>query len=376
MGADIYCAICCGPFARATVGVEQRSSVWRQHHFRPNVDLDVVDQNLPGSAGARDQPGEGSNVASAPEDNVMDYVYSPDVILDEVENGQVRWVRDVYLIGFDGSRAAIFGPGSHDDFSYVNMEVDLDPFGNEQECWECYTDTIQQHPSYPFHKPCYDVLARLLSRDKEMSAGETERLYQAMRTLGEDCGVALDLDYRLEGQEYEQFWVVQRGKEYTVTSPAESPAVLMHLQSVLQKNCFRQSSVDDASTGSLREGQDLFRNLPREILHSIVAYLENDQLPQLLMASRQVRAALRHDNGFWRLRIQNTMAWFFELLGYLDHHESGVVRELDLKRVFEWANTSSKGCMGMKGPLMVVANRRRIWETACTAIQKVYHAKA
>ncbi|KAH7016516.1 uncharacterized protein B0I36DRAFT_337944 [Microdochium trichocladiopsis] len=372
MGADMYCAICCGPFGNATVGVGRWTYIWRQHHLRQPWDLEPVHpQHLPGAADTGHHCGEGSAVETSQEDSGEDYNYDPHVILDEVEHGQVRWVCDVYLLGFDGSRAAFFGPGSHEDFSFVNMDAELDPFGNAQESWECYTDTMQQDPCYPFHKPCYDVLARALTGKKQMTDAEVDRLYHVMRKLGEDCGVSLDLDYRLDGQEYEQFWVVQRGKEYTVTSPAESPAVSAHLQSVLQLERFRCSS-GDAATVPMPRGQDLFQTLPPEILHSVAAYLDNDQLLQLLTASRHASAAIRHDNWFWGLRIQSTMAWFFELLDYLDQADSGAVSDFDLKRVFVWANGISRGHVGMKGLFMVVANRRRIWETSCAAIRQEY----
>ena len=113
---------------------------------------------------------------------------------------------------------------------------------------------------------------------------------------------------------------------------------------------------------------DPFRRIPYDILHMLVEYLPGKSLLALSSASWAVNCATRDNNNLWTRVIQLDIPWCFEL-HYVLREWRPVVKSK--KRLYLWVNSLSTPVYGMSGPMMSIANRKRIW-SACEQIAEAY----
>lgn len=111
-----------------------------------------------------------------------------------------------------------------------------------------------------------------------------------------------------------------------------------------------------------REVQDPFSRLPLEIIYAIFRFLPGLDLVSLLNASWPALCATRH-NSFWKRFLAQDMPWLTELWPLLGDGSGQRAQDLDYKTLFLWLNAVTLPRYGLDGPLLPLANRRRIWGT-------------
>ncbi|KAI0843527.1 hypothetical protein F5Y06DRAFT_291443 [Hypoxylon sp. FL0890] len=117
--------------------------------------------------------------------------------------------------------------------------------------------------------------------------------------------------------------------------------------------------------------KDPFAKLPLGIISNICRLVYDENIPELARASWAVHSLTRDNSSFWREGLKHNLAWFFEVeqlirLGALRRPEK-------FKAIYLWAIKKIWIRNGLTGPLMHVANRRRIW-LVCEQLTDCYWA--
>lgn len=89
--------------------------------------------------------------------------------------------------------------------------------------------------------------------------------------------------------------------------------------------------------------------------------LPSQSVVALCNASYPIHTSFRSSNrSFWRAAIHSCMPWFWEIHILIKH---GTVDDetTDYKGLFLWLEKNTEPRLGMEGPFLGVANRRRIW---------------
>lgn len=224
-------------------------------------------------------------------------------------------------------------------------------------------------PAFPMHDACYKLLSKCLAT-KEMSKIDKDVLHAVMLQNKEELANSLLLDYgQIEGPE--QFWECYAGEEWSVADPATKPGIEEMVKSMLPAKLFGQPSVSSLDLAR-KVRRDPLAVLPYDVLHGIFAQLPMKDTLSLLKASWHVFDSTR-DPAFWRLIIRlHIIPFFWELGGLL--RNTTFPDSFDWRSAFQWLNEITKGSFGMEGPLMSIANRRRIWDV-CQQIAPMYHEK-
>lgn len=156
--------------------------------------------------------------------------------------------------------------------------------------------------------------------------------------------------------------LIRSTTQFTVSSPGDQPELDVKSLGLLRS---RNSStmtctlhLDD------RVIRDPFGVLPVELIYSILLYLPRESLQDFVDASWPIHS-LTHQDAFWRQLIVKDMPWFWELHHILRTH-GGI--GLDLRHTYSTAMTATQPKFGVQGPLIGVANRRRLWEGPCQAL--------
>jgi hypothetical protein len=224
-------------------------------------------------------------------------------------------------------------------------------------------------PAFPMHDACYKLLTRCLAT-KERSKIDKDVLHAVMLQNKRELAKSLSLDYgQLDGPE--QFWECYAGDEWTAADPATKLGIEEVVKSMLPAKLFEQPS---ASSLDLAEKvrRDPLAVLPYDVLHSIFAQLPMKDTMSLIKASWHVFDSTR-DPTFWKLMIRlHIIPFFWELDDML--RDTMFPSSFDWRGTFQWLNEITKGSYGMEGPLMSIANRRRIWDV-CQQIAPMYHEK-
>ncbi|KAI1418036.1 hypothetical protein F5Y13DRAFT_150420 [Hypoxylon sp. FL1857] len=114
---------------------------------------------------------------------------------------------------------------------------------------------------------------------------------------------------------------------------------------------------------------DPFAKLPYSVICRISFLIYDTTVPDFATASWAVHSATRSKTSFWKSSLQHNMAWFFEIQELM---RLGALRRPEMfKGIFLWANKKIWVSNGLKGPLMYVANRRRIW-SICEDLGSTY----
>ncbi|KAK7749343.1 hypothetical protein SLS62_008195 [Diatrype stigma] len=431
---DVYCACCGGPFdhmVRIAAGRGRKRKRPRQRQSESgrggNAPGLIVAPGSGGASTSEPDPGETVGIGDGTmrgqeeeggddkcgysnedgedyeEENDGDGVKDDDLAgyydRDIVDEDDVAWTRDVYVIGSpaDGDDepigpAFISGPCGYDLYGGVHLREEAGEdfnFDLYNQCYDVGTDAMHV---YPFHKPCLDILAWVLTgapdRHRLGLGGTLDRLYGAL-FAHPHISCALALDYG--GPQHDQFWTCARGQgEVFVADPLPSlPPKSQKVPKALRDFLALQMPTGSSGNGS-GDGTDPFARLPLELLRAVAELLSPRQLAALATASRAVHRALRRDRGFWRAYVRRRMPWFRELHELLGedggddavdgHTEEERGEKKSLAGLVYWADRETRawntdgGTMGHPRPLIGVANRRRIWGV-CEQFADSYFAR-
>ncbi|KAH7406456.1 hypothetical protein DE146DRAFT_753024 [Phaeosphaeria sp. MPI-PUGE-AT-0046c] len=272
-------------------------------------------------------------------------------------------------------KAYLSGRGRYSD---LIGKFDFDVIGNGQDPRDTHAD---KHPvyqlyepeeetvTYPMHEACYELLTKCIATHKTPRI-DKDVLHAVMQQNTQDLANSLNLDYgNITGAD--QFWECYAGEEWTVADPATKHGVEEVVQSILPAKLFDQPA--GTSLGLAHKvREDPIAMLPYDILHGVFTELSMKDTLSLVQASWHVFDSTR-DPAFWRLMIRvHIRPYFWELD---DFFKSATLPDtFDWKGMFQWVNTITKGEFGMSGPLMSIANRRRIWEV-CQQVASMYFEK-
>ncbi|KAI1139986.1 hypothetical protein F5Y05DRAFT_337784 [Hypoxylon sp. FL0543] len=115
---------------------------------------------------------------------------------------------------------------------------------------------------------------------------------------------------------------------------------------------------------------DPFTRLPHRIIFKICRLLYDENVPDLAKASWAVHSITRDNGEFWKDSLKYNLVWFSEIQELM---RLGALRRPEkYKAIYLWAiKIWTKN--GMEGPIMHVANRRRIW-LICDQLSESYWA--
>jgi hypothetical protein len=256
-------------------------------------------------------------------------------------------------------------------FEYSIVKAGKDPRDTGSSSHSVYYvyEPEQETIAFPIHEACFKLFTRYVAT-KDRKKVDKDVLYEVMCQKTTEMGNSLDLVYgNIEGPE--QFWESFAGEEWTVADPATKPGIEEVVKSMLPAKLF-----DPPSTPSLdlshKVRQDPLAVLPYDVLHNIFGQLSLKDTLSLIKASWHTFDSTR-DQSFWRLMIRvHILPFFWELDSLLK--DTMFPDRFDWKGAFQWLNEITKGTFAMEGPLMSIANRRRIWEV-CQQLAPLYHEK-
>lgn len=269
-------------------------------------------------------------------------------------------------------RAFVSGPGCYNDYGSVLVESGDDPNAEDfdLDMPACYHNFLDgSHVIFPFHWCCYEVLAKCLTGSFNDDDLDKDLVYGIMRELAPSCGSSLSIAYGDVRFMQGQFWEILAGYEYVVSHPRNVPGADEVVLSILSSDAFKtKPSCTDLRN---RVRHDPFARTPYDIIYRISKFISDQELVNLARASWPVHALLRDNNQFWRQRLRASIfPWFFELRELLEQGQT-LSQTNNAQRIFHWADWSTRPRKWLTGPLMGVANRRRIW-TVCEKLGEMY----
>jgi len=201
--------------------------------------------------------------------------------------------------------------------------------GGSLQCYRLCSD--QYVRCFPFHKECLQLLERCISGTTPAVPSLHKRtLYETMEGFYEKEHTTsfLNIDYGFHNMIMDQIWMPNIGEELIVIRPTATRELADLVKSVISNDEFR---------------------------------LENP-------------LAANPGREHWRKRITEDLAWFYELPDIVSEMEEANDRELDLQKVYAWAERETRPVQFMRGPMLGVANRRRIW-VPCKLLAAAYLSK-
>ncbi|KAJ4351210.1 uncharacterized protein N0V89_006549 [Didymosphaeria variabile] len=181
-------------------------------------------------------------------------------------------------------------------------------------------------------------------------------LYTLFAQNNLDYARVLSLDYgQMDGPE--QVWTSVQGEEYVVSDPGYKEDFPEVIQNLVHKKLFIKNA------GSLdlacKVQSDPLRALPYDVLYEIFTHLSFKDSTSLMQSSWHVFASTRH-GSFWKQMLRlHLLPWFWEASAIVSG--SSTTEGLDAKDLFLWIEAATRPRFGIEGPLMSIANRRRIW---------------
>jgi hypothetical protein len=186
-----------------------------------------------------------------------------------------------------------------------------------------------------------------------------------------DLDTTLSIDYgKFDGAE--QFWMCHAGEECFVADPCPKMVELEDVvRSILPAKLFDQTSPQQLQLEK-KARHDPLAMLPYDIVHEIVVQLSIKDIHSLMAASCCIYESSR-EPSFWRLMIRvHILPFFWELDDFL--RNTTFPENFDWRGAFCWLNDITRPSFGQRGPLMGIANRRRIWNS-CLQLAPMYHEK-
>lgn len=243
---------------------------------------------------------------------------------------------------------------------------------------------------YPIHWPCFQLLARAITKHDDVTSLDTERLFDAFSydsRLGlADCTIPEEISGRvaLYGREealHPSMHSEDRGSSphydshipLTIASQLNrhNPGMLQNLDSL---DLELQSRSYEALTSPLQQlnlecrvKHDPFEIMPVEIIHHILQYLDWPEIHSSILASYHIHQRTLQNN-FWLRQIKLDLPWFWELQDLARAKSLGI----DLKVAYLWARNLRPQQKGMTSLQMHLANRKRIW-AGCERLAAVYN---
>jgi hypothetical protein len=238
----------------------------------------------------------------------------------------------------------------------------------------------------PMHPSCLDILGLYITGRRNCSNNLTildkDSLHLALSAFKDHCVKQPDPDYLRAKRCQDWTWMCRAGEEVLVADPGlpepgfnvESNLACAYLQADIRGGILaaRRELIPPQTAASLsaRVKSDLFRKLPLELVFNISELLDDSSLFKWCTASWSVHSALRVNHRFWRHRITKiSMPWLVELVPLLGNER--VMRGVELKGLFCDLKRMVSPNTPIGGPLMRVANRRRVWDL-CEVIAKIY----
>ncbi|KAF1846217.1 uncharacterized protein K460DRAFT_386525 [Cucurbitaria berberidis CBS 394.84] len=293
--------------------------------------------------------------------------YDPSILNPE----DVKWIDRCRCLGFNAdapgvTKAFISGRGTYNDYGGFDIKKPgRDPNDTGEDQHSCfYSYDPNTLPAFPFHEACFDILAKSLGYD-DRSMVNKDVLYTIIAQNLDKYLRAPRLDYGLV-QECGQFWECLPGEEYSVSDPGPKPGFEEVLPSMIPATLFDSTTSVDLAH---KVRNDPLAVLPYDVLHGIIDRLSVDDTMSLMSASSHVLSSTR-EVSFWRYMLRrHILRWFWELDTMLV--KSILPDTFDHKALFLWVNSVTKPEFGSTGPLVGIANRRRIW-TACQPLVPEY----
>ncbi|CAI6341034.1 unnamed protein product [Periconia digitata] len=166
-----------------------------------------------------------------------------------------------------------------------------------------------------------------------------------------------------------QFWDSVSGEEYTIIDPRVRLDISVHLQTMWPAQVMETQDTCRARDLSTKIQPDPFETLPYDVTWMIFSNLSIEDTLALMKASYHVSHVMHTD--VWRALIWSKfLPWFPEFRKL--YQELLVPGNINCKKVFLWLENITKPRIGIRGPLMGIANRRRIWRV-CEQIGMVYN---
>lgn len=214
------------------------------------------------------------------------------------------------------------------------------------------------------------MLAKCLTGSFNDASLDKDLLYSIMHELSPYDGSALTgVDYGVVSDMQGQFWQNLAGYEFVVSHPRDVPGANEVILSMFASDAFRSGS----SCADLRSRvlDDSFGRIPYDIVHKISSFISDEDLVNLARASWPVHALLQNNHQFWSQRLRTScFPWFFELRELLEQDNTRLQTN-NAQLIFQWAERMTRPRKWLAGPLMGVANRRRIW-LACEQLGEMY----
>ncbi|KAL6901479.1 hypothetical protein GGI43DRAFT_403137 [Trichoderma evansii] len=376
---DCYCAICGGPFSTCSVAQKPRSArFFRRHGIsqpQSSSSSQAEESTEDDHADTTAETGDDGTASEAPieeitaEDKEEDGSYDPDVISPR----QTAWLDDLHVLMTTEDEdtgeqvGCISGVGGYGDSAQVyNLDEGDDPNFDPE------TEVVLYDGSLPFHWPCFEILGTVLEGKAGINGLNKLKLYRVMMQAHPMFSSRLDrLDYGNPGPPNEQWWCYEAGKEFIVIHPTIR---FKKTTALIRDRWMKSIQVVSPSDRVRRCSTDTFQKLPLELLLNICNKLTPISLFQLALASPAVDALLG-DKPFWKQYLPIQMPWSFELISLFDDESQTLFQNVDYKSLVRWVDQEATPRLFMRGPLMSIANRRRIWHV-CEQIEGVYSGRA
>ncbi|KAH8626661.1 hypothetical protein IG631_18679 [Alternaria alternata] len=222
----------------------------------------------------------------------------------------------------------------------------------------------EENMAFPFHEACFNILANSVGLKKGHEVNK-DVMWEIMRAHLVDERPVLDVNYGYS-MAHEQFWVNVPGEEYVVCDPGPRPSLREKILELLSGSLLgRATEVLDLSN---KVRSDPTQILPYDILLEIIGYMDTKDMLSFMKASYHVNSYTR-EAAFWQHMIHvRILPWFNELGHFVENTSTDAT---DYKSLFLWSDALTHPDIGNQGPLMHIANRRRIWE-CCQPLASLY----
>ncbi|OJJ02026.1 hypothetical protein ASPVEDRAFT_83549 [Aspergillus versicolor CBS 583.65] len=340
---DCYCAICGGSLTGAGAGsADPRALAQRRRRVERKRQALLAGEEPPPDSDSEASGDETEEDFDALEE---EYSYDPELVSEE----GLEWLEVVRGLGIDEktNKAFLSGEGH-----YMEQGCIYVPVGDDEDFTK-FSGYNTSDAAFPVHVPCFKLLTWTftgdLNAEEEIDKDDLRGSFSAL-----EGGKSLDIDHGpIEGAA--QFWESIRGEEFAVTNPIEIPGLSDFLKAKLDSGTFQRPSTNRELRPNVVA--DPFSQLPYDVLHLVLKRLPGSSVPALATASWTVQVATHH-SSFWEMMLRREMPWFWELFELLEDERYS---KTGCKRLFLWLDKELSVMYGLRGPLMGIANRKRIW---------------
>ncbi|KAK3389694.1 hypothetical protein B0H63DRAFT_103148 [Podospora didyma] len=375
-----FCAVCGGPMTRMFLNLRRPP-----REPRPMTEWESRLEGAPKLVNRSRDPFYGyafthcyvSDIRRLPHNRDCNVCYNT----HDIKTSNVGWTRELRVLGLNldlyrdnNSPAYLSGRAKYTKGQCIVLDVpsctdenfpirEVLPFNGNADLHQATAYAIPNKgifspPVFPMHTCCLDILTEVLTGTNEPDNIDKDLLFATMYKHRKEF--QLDLDYGPISGCQGVGWQVGNGQQFSVANPTYiAPTLEDKLRSIIESSPNHNLSAD--LNLSLKVLHDPFRKLPYDVLHHIAHLLPAASVFRLCSASWTVHSTLRRNAMFWRSHARHTsMPWFKELTPFLMDDE--LTAGKDIATLLSILNNKTKAKIYMEGPLIFVANRRRIWE--------------